>query len=81
MKQEELEQGRREIGHGKLAWRALNSSLPEQENFPILIELYLKLQSQMVHLQWQLFVVRSLALMDAGVPMKTPVAGIAMGFN
>ena len=48
--------GRREVGHGKLAWRAINSSLPKAENFPYTLELFLRLQNQTVHLQWQQFV-------------------------
>ena len=49
--------GRREIGHGKLAWRALILHYQNKKNFLTLIELYLKLQSQTALLQWQLFVV------------------------
>ena len=48
--------GRREIGHGKLAWRAINSSLPKKENFPYTLGSFQKLQSLMVPLQWQQFV-------------------------
>jgi len=71
--------GRREIGHGKLAWRALNSSLPEQEKFPYTYRVVSEITESNGSSSMATVCGASLALMDAGVPMKTPVAGIAMG--
>ena len=71
--------GRREIGHGKLAWRALNSSLPEQEKFPYTYRIVSEITESNGSSSMATVCGGSLALMDAGVPMKTPVAGIAMG--
>ena len=71
--------GRREIGHGKLAWRALNSSLPEQEKFPYTYRVVSEITESNGSSSMATVCGGSLALMDAGVPMKTPVAGIAMG--
>ena len=72
--------GRREIGHGKLAWRAIRPMLPNQRRISLHHCAWcLRLRNQMVHLLWLQFCGTSLALMDAGVPLKAPVAGIAMG--
>ena len=71
--------GRREIGHGKLAWRALNSSLPEQETFPYTYRIVSEITESNGSSSMASVCGASLALMDAGVPMKAPVAGIAMG--
>jgi len=71
--------GRREIGHGKLAWRALNSSLPEQEKFPYTYRVVSEITESNGSSSMATVCGGSLALMDAGVPIKTPVAGIAMG--
>ena len=71
--------GRREIGHGKLAWRALNSSLPEQEKFPYTYRVVSEITESNGSSSMATVCGGSLALMDAGVPMKAPVAGIAMG--
>ena len=70
---------RREIGHGKLAWRALNSSLPEQEKFPYTYRIVSEITESNGSSSMATVCGSSLALMDAGVPMKDPVAGIAMG--
>ena len=72
--------GRREIGHGALGERALRtnySRLKKISHIPFV--LYLKYWNQMVQLHKQVFVRGTLAMMDAGVPIKAPVAGIAMG--
>src|ERR1700716_690801 len=71
--------GRREIGHGKLAWRAIRPLLPSTEDFPYTIRLVSA--STEAHRSPLIATVcgSSLALMDAGVPMKRPTAGIAMG--
>jgi len=71
--------GRREIGHGKLAWRALNSSLPQQEKFPYTYRVVSEITESNGSSSMATVCGASLALMDAGVPMKDPVAGIAMG--
>ena len=71
--------GRREIGHGKLAWRALNSSLPEQEKFPYTYRVVSEITESNGSSSMATVCGASLALMDAGVPMKDSVAGIAMG--
>ena len=71
--------GRREIGHGKLAWRALNSSLPEQEKFPYTYRIVSEITESNGSSSMATVCGGSLALMDAGVPLKAPVAGIAMG--
>jgi len=71
--------GRREVGHGKLAWRALNSSLPEQEKFPYTYRVVSEITESNGSSSMATVCGGSLALMDAGVPMKAPVAGIAMG--
>ena len=71
--------GRREIGHGKLAWRALHPMLPEREHFPYTIRLVSEITESNGSSSMATVCGSSLALMDAGVPMRRPVAGIAMG--
>src|SRR5579862_8408536 len=71
--------GRREIGHGKLAWRALHPMLPEKEKFPYTLRLVSEITESNGSSSMATVCGSSLALMDAGVPMKRPVAGIAMG--
>lgn len=71
--------GRREIGHGKLAWRALKAVLPTQEEFPYVIRLVSEITESNGSSSMATVCGGSLAMMDAGVPIKRPVAGIAMG--
>ncbi len=71
--------GRREIGHGKLAWRALRATLPEREAFPYTIRLVSEITESNGSSSMATVCGGSLAMMDAGVPLKRPVAGIAMG--
>ena len=71
--------GRREIGHGKLAWRAINSSLPLKENFPYTLRVVSEITESNGSSSMATVCGTSLSLMDAGVPIKEPVAGIAMG--
>jgi len=71
--------GRREIGHGKLAWRALHPMLPERDQFPYTIRLVSEITESNGSSSMATVCGSSLALMDAGVPMRRPVAGIAMG--
>ena len=71
--------GRREIGHGKLAWRAINSSLPSKEAFPYTFRIVSEITESNGSSSMATVCGASLALMDAGVPIKEPVAGIAMG--
>ena len=71
--------GRREIGHGKLAWRAINSSLPSKEAFPYTFRIVSEITESNGSSSMATVCGTSLALMDAGVPIKEPVAGIAMG--
>ena len=71
--------GRREIGHGKLAWRAIKSSLPSKESFPYTFRIVSEITESNGSSSMATVCGTSLSLMDAGVPMKTPVAGIAMG--
>ena len=71
--------GRREIGHGKLAWRALKTVLPSQEEFPYVIRLVSEITESNGSSSMATVCGSSLAMMDAGVPVKRPVAGIAMG--
>ena len=71
--------GRREIGHGKLAWRALHPIMPSQEEFPYTIRLVSEITESNGSSSMATVCGGSLALMDAGVPLKSPVAGIAMG--
>jgi polyribonucleotide nucleotidyltransferase len=71
--------GRREIGHGKLAWRALRPLLPSKEKFPYTIRVVSEITESNGSSSMATVCGSSLALMDAGVPMTRPVAGIAMG--
>ena len=71
--------GRREIGHGKLAWRAIHSSLPSIESFPYTFRVVSEITESNGSSSMATVCGTSLALMDAGVPIKEPVAGIAMG--
>ena len=71
--------GRREIGHGKLAWRAIHSSLPSKETFPYTFRVVSEITESNGSSSMATVCGTSLALMDAGVPIKEPVAGIAMG--
>ena len=71
--------GRREIGHGKLAWRAIKSSLPSKESFPYTFRIVSEITESNGSSSMATVCGTSLALMDAGVPIKEPVAGIAMG--
>jgi polyribonucleotide nucleotidyltransferase len=71
--------GRREIGHGKLAWRAVHPLLPEKENFPYTLRVVSEITESNGSSSMATVCGSSLALMDAGVPLKRPVAGIAMG--
>lgn len=71
--------GRREIGHGKLAWRAIHPLLPERENFPYTIQVVTEITESNGSSSMATVCGSSLSLMDAGVPLKKPVAGIAMG--
>jgi polyribonucleotide nucleotidyltransferase len=71
--------GRREIGHGKLAWRAVHPLLPEKERFPYTMRVVSEITESNGSSSMATVCGSSLALMDAGVPLKRPVAGIAMG--
>ena len=71
--------GRREVGHGKLAWRALNSLLPEKEKFPYTLRIVSEITESNGSSSMATVCGASLALMDAAVPIAEPVAGIAMG--
>ncbi len=71
--------GRREIGHGKLAWRALKRVLPEKETFPYTVRVVSEITESNGSSSMATVCGTSLALMDAGVPLHRPVAGIAMG--
>ncbi len=71
--------GRREIGHGKLAWRALKAILPEKTDFPYTIRLVSEILESNGSSSMATVCGCSLALMDAGVPIKRAVSGIAMG--
>ncbi len=70
---------RRDIGHGKLAWRAMRAALPEKASFPYTIRLVSEITESNGSSSMATVCGSSLALMDAGVPIKAPVAGIAMG--
>ena len=74
-----LAPGRREIGHGKLAWRALNAVIPSAEEFPYTLRLVAEITESNGSSSMATVCGGSLALMDAGVPLKRPVSGIAMG--
>jgi len=71
--------GRREIGHGKLAWRAIHPLLPEKEKFPYTLRVVSEITESNGSSSMATVCGSSLALMDAGVPLARPVAGIAMG--
>ncbi len=71
--------GRREIGHGKLAWRAIHPMLPPADQFPYTIRVVSEITESNGSSSMASVCGASLALMDAGVPLKAPVAGIAMG--
>ncbi len=70
---------RREMGHGKLAWRALQAVLPSAEDFPYTIRLVSEIMESNGSSSMATVCGCSLAMMDAGVPLKRPVSGIAMG--
>ncbi|MBV8792906.1 MAG: polyribonucleotide nucleotidyltransferase [Pseudolabrys sp.] len=70
---------RREIGHGKLAWRAIHPMLPSKEEFPYTIRVVSEITESNGSSSMASVCGGSLALMDAGVPLKKPTAGIAMG--
>ncbi|BAJ03255.1 polyribonucleotide nucleotidyltransferase [Shewanella violacea DSS12] len=70
---------RREIGHGKLAWRGMNAVMPSAEDFPYSIRVVSEITESNGSSSMASVCGTSLALMDAGVPIKTSVAGIAMG--
>ena len=71
--------GRREIGHGKLAWRAIKPMLPTAEDFPYTLRLVSEITESNGSSSMATVCGASLAMMDAGVPLQKPVAGIAMG--
>lgn len=71
--------GRREIGHGKLAWRAIHPLMPSAEEFPYTVRVVSEITESNGSSSMATVCGTSLALMDAGVPLKSPVAGIAMG--
>jgi polyribonucleotide nucleotidyltransferase len=71
--------GRREIGHGKLAWRAVRPMLPSKQDFPYTIRLVSEITESNGSSSMATVCGSSLAMMDAGVPLKKPVSGIAMG--
>ena len=71
--------GRREIGHGKLAWRAVRPVLPAHHDFPYTLRVVSEVTESNGSSSMATVCGTSLSLMDAGVPLKSPVAGIAMG--
>ena len=71
--------GRREIGHGRLAWRALNAVLPDEKEFPYTIRIVSDILESNGSSSMATICGGALAMMDAGVPIKAPVAGVAMG--
>jgi len=71
--------GRREIGHGKLAWRAIRPLLPSKEDFPYTMRVVSEITESNGSSSMATVCGTSLSLMDAGVPLPRPVAGIAMG--
>jgi polyribonucleotide nucleotidyltransferase len=71
--------GRREIGHGKLAWRAVRPLLPAKEDFPYTVRVVSEITESNGSSSMATVCGASLSMMDAGVPLKRPVAGIAMG--
>lgn len=70
---------RREVGHGKLAWRALRALMPKKEDFPYTIRVVSEITESNGSSSMATVCGSSLALMDAGVPLQRPIAGIAMG--
>ena len=71
--------GRREVGHGKLAWRAIHPLMPSKEDFPYTIRVVSEITESNGSSSMATVCGTSLAMMDAGVPLPRPVAGIAMG--
>ncbi len=71
--------GRREVGHGKLAWRAIHPLLPEKANFPYTLRVVSEITESNGSSSMATVCGTSLSLMDAGTPLKRPCAGIAMG--
>ena len=71
--------GRREVGHGKLAWRAIKPLLPEHDSFPYTVRVVSEITESNGSSSMATVCGTSLSLMDAGVPIEKPVAGIAMG--
>ncbi|MDN5248302.1 MAG: polyribonucleotide nucleotidyltransferase [Wolbachia endosymbiont of Tyrophagus putrescentiae] len=71
--------GRREIGHGKLAWKAIHPVLPDKSEFPYTIRVVSEIMESDGSSSMATVCGASLALMDTGVPIKSPVAGVAMG--
>ncbi|MEM6441560.1 MAG: polyribonucleotide nucleotidyltransferase, partial [Pseudomonadota bacterium] len=71
--------GRREVGHGKLAWRALQAVLPAATDFPYTIRIVSEITESNGSSSMASVCGASLAMMDAAVPLKAPVAGVAMG--
>jgi polyribonucleotide nucleotidyltransferase len=71
--------GRREIGHGKLAWRAMNPIIPDKSEFPYTIRILSEITESNGSSSMATVCGASLSMMDAGIPLQKPVAGIAMG--
>ena len=71
--------GRREIGHGKLAWRALQAVLPDPMEFPYTVRVVTEITESNGSSSMATVCGASLSMMDAGVPLRLPVAGVAMG--
>src|SRR3546814_5815714 len=71
--------GRREVGHGKLAWRALHPVLPNHDEFPYTVRVLSDITESNGSSSMATVCGGSLSMMDAGVPLKRPVSGIAMG--
>ena len=71
--------GRREVGHGKLAWRALRAVMPSKEDFPYTIRVVSEITESNGSSSMATVCGSSLSMMDAGIPIKRPVSGIAMG--
>ena len=71
--------GRREIGHGKLAWRAVHKLMPKKEDFPYTVRIVSEITESNGSSSMASVCGASLSMMDAGVPLGRPVAGIAMG--
>ena len=71
--------GRREIGHGKLAWRAINPLIPASDDFPYTMRVVSEITESNGSSSMATVCGTSLALMDAGTPLSSPIAGIAMG--